>query len=66
MQLHQGDSGSPERQFFHQNIRPSLLNRVWELKHSSRLWVAYKVARKASMMVSLCYMVVPKVAESAH
>ncbi len=53
MQLHQGDSSSAERQFFHQNVRPSLLNRIWELKHPSRFWVAYKVARKASMMVRI-------------
>ena len=51
MQLHQGETHSPQRQYFHNQVRPSLLKWVWQPGHSSRFWVAYKVARKASMMV---------------
>lgn len=51
MQLHQGDARSAERMHFDLKICPLLLSCVWELQHSSRFWVAYKVARKASMMV---------------
>ena len=55
MQLHQGDTSSPERRDFQHKVCPLLLTRVWELDHTSKFWVAYKVARKASMMVSLVH-----------
>ncbi len=34
-------------------VLPKLLSLLWGLEHPSRLWLAYKVARKASIMVRL-------------
>ena len=52
MQLHQGDARSGERLSFRDQVSPSLLSHVLELDHPSRFWACYKVARRASMMVS--------------
>lgn len=43
-------TSSPQRLHFQRNGCPLLLCWVWELRHKSSFWVAYRVAMKASMM----------------
>lgn len=50
LELHGGACGSPQRLSFQSSTLPSLLARLWSLRHPSHLWLAYQVARRASMM----------------
>lgn len=50
MQLHAGVCGAPQRSSFTHSTLSHLLSHVWDCQHPSQLWLAYKVARRASMM----------------
>ena len=51
MQIHSGEAAAPQADHFYSSVVPTLLSYVWSMKHPSKLWVAYKMARRASMMV---------------
>ena len=53
MRLHSGVYSDPQREYFQTETLPSFLTHLWSLQHPSKLWVAYKIARKASMMVRI-------------
>ena len=51
--LHAGEWGSPQRRSFRSTILPVLLKQLWSLRHPSSLWLAYRLARRASVKASL-------------
>ena len=51
-ELHAGEWGSPQRQSFQSTVLPVLLRLLWSLQHPSSLWLAYRLARRASVKAS--------------
>ena len=47
-EVHRGEWSSPQRQSFHSSVLPSLLEQVWALHSPHALWLAYRLARRAS------------------
>lgn len=50
-ELHTGDWGSLQRSSFQSSILPPLLTQLWSLRHTSSLWLAYRLARSAAIKV---------------
>jgi integrator complex subunit 7 len=47
-EVHRGEWSSPQRQSFISSVLPSLLEQVWALHSPHALWLAYRLARRAS------------------
>ena len=51
-EVHRGEWSSPQRQSFISSVLPSLLEQVWALHSPHALWLAYRLARRASAKVA--------------
>jgi len=53
VQLFACEHGGVAQEYLSSTVLPVLFSQLWGLEHSSSLWLAYKMARRASMMVSV-------------